>query len=471
MKIYTNNRNAGPRRRSRVKICAATFFLLILVLFITGGVIEMQRIHINTQSFTESSKQLENPNRGFYHIFSFVITDEYVDYYDLVQDYYTWNSETSLVLAEINLCQYRAGEISREGLQNIDSLLYALAESGGGRQLIVRFLYDVEGKNLLYEPEDLDIILGHMEQLGEILRRHASSIFTLQGLFVGNWGEMHHTRYDSDEDLRTLAGTLARAVGKDVRLSVRTPAQWRMITQQGEDAGLAAQLGLFNDGIMGSESDLGTYDMDSQGPERRTREQELAFQEELCASVPNGGEVVADNPYNDFENAVRDLAAMHITYLNEDYDQAVLDKWAHSTVYGGVFDGMDGLTYIERHLGYRLLIDRVTADRRFFQQEVEIAVDFRNVGFAPLYHTPETVLVMRSEDFTKSYPIEHNLRTLGGEDVETARAVLPLAGLHAGSYSLYLSLVDPESGKAILLANGQEPEESGYFLGTIEVRY
>lgn len=433
----------------------------------------MQRIHVNTQSFTESSKQLENPNRGFYHIFPFVITDEDVDYHALVQDYYTWTSETSLVLAEINLCQYRAGEISREGLQNIDNLLYALAESGGGRQLIIRFLYDLEGQNLLYEPESLDIILGHMEQLGEVIRRHASSIFTLQGLFVGDWGEMHNTRYDSNEDLCLLAQTLARAVGTDVRLSVRTPAQWRTITQQGEEAGLAAQLGLFNDGIMGSDTDLGTYDMDSQGSERRTRGQELAFQEELCAGVPNGGEVIADNPYNDFENAVRDLAAMRITYLNEDYDQEVLDKWARSTVRGGIFDGMDGLSYIERHLGYRLLIDRVTADRRVFQQDVEIAVDFRNVGFAPLYNTPEAVLVMQSEGFTESYPIEHNLRALfgGGAGVETARAVLPVAGLPEGIYSLYLSLVDSASGKAILLATDQEPKESGYLLGTIEVRY
>ena len=37
------------------------------------------------------------------------------------------------------------------------------------------------------------------------------------------------------------------------------------------------------------------------------RMEELAFQEKLCSRVPNGGEVIIDNEYNDLECAIADL--------------------------------------------------------------------------------------------------------------------------------------------------------------------
>ena len=84
------------------------------------------------------------------------------------------------------------------------------------------------------------------------------------------------------------------------------------------------------------------------------------FQEKLCSRVPNGGEVIIDNEYNDLECAIADLKTMHVTYLNQDYDAAVLEKWASSAVQtSDCFDGMEGLSYIERHLGYRLVLSDV----------------------------------------------------------------------------------------------------------------
>ena len=111
---------------------------------------------------------------------------------------------------------------------------------------------------------------------------------------------------------------------------------------------------------MGTE-DYGTYRTeDGSGADslgRWSLEEELDFQKDLCRYVPNGGEVINNNSYNDFENAVKGLAERHITYLNQDYDQAVLKKWEKETVTEvGCFYGMDGYTYIDRHLGYRLLI-------------------------------------------------------------------------------------------------------------------
>ncbi len=77
----------------------------------------------------------------------------------------------------------------------------------------------------------------------------------------------------------------------------------------------------FNDGMLGSVSDYGTYSdntrQDAGDFSAWTREEELAFQDVLCSSVPSGGEVIVDNPYNDLENAIADLKTMHVSYLNE----------------------------------------------------------------------------------------------------------------------------------------------------------
>jgi len=85
------------------------------------------------------------------------------------------------------------------------------------------------GENEQYEPENLDIILQHMEQVGDVLREYHSCIYTLQGLFIGNWGEMNGTKYTDPDSMRKLAACLADVSDASTFLSVRTPAQWRKL--------------------------------------------------------------------------------------------------------------------------------------------------------------------------------------------------------------------------------------------------
>ena len=106
--------------------------------------------------FTESARQLRNPGRGYYNIYLFEITDEEVNYPQLVEAAYQKDKATTLTLVEINLQEYREGEISQAGLKNIDALFYALKKTD--KQLIVRFLYDWAGENEKYEPDRLDVI-------------------------------------------------------------------------------------------------------------------------------------------------------------------------------------------------------------------------------------------------------------------------------------------------------------------------
>ena len=194
----------------------------------------------------------------------------------------------------------------------------------------------------------------------------------------------------------------------------------------------------------------------------------------MCSRVPNGGEVIIDNEYNDLECAIADLKTMHVTYLNQDYDAAVLEKWASSAVQtSDCFDGMEGLSYIERHLGYRLVLSDVFMQHDFWEDTAEIKVSLKNVGFAPVYKECEPVFLVKDETGQTIYeriPSGDIASLAGGNEAEKKENFLtniPLRGVKAGCYSVYFAVRDTATGSFITFANDQKIEQEGYKIGTI----
>lgn len=470
------------KRKAKLIFFSGSLIITILtpvfVFFLIRG--SYGEVEVKSEIFTESSRELRNPNRGFYKLYSFRITDEKQDYQEMISTMYQEDEDTRLTLIQICLRSYSQGNITKEGLSNIEALFDALETLD--KQLIIRFTYDIEGENERYEPESLDVILAHMDQLSYILRKYSERIFSLQGLFTGNWGEMNGTKFDSDRDLRKLAEKLADVTDSTTYLSVRSPAQWRSIMQtQFWQAGNlpAGRLGLFNDGMLGNESDYGTYRTgeyadDGAAFPRLERKEELEFQNKLCSEVPNGGEVIHDNVYNDLNNAIKDLEMMHVTYLNKAYDQEVLKKWADTVITGeGCFKGMDGLTYIERRLGYRLVIVNTGIYCKNKERDLTVEVTLKNAGFAPLYKKTKAQMILYSEkkEQTLVYPITGDLHTLVGgnkkEDMLTLSAEIPLRELSEKEYTVYFSILDANTGEKILLANEEDTEWHGYRIGRV----
>lgn len=480
--------------KKAIKVC--TMFVCILIIlvgitvaFFSGTMISSVLVYRNhwdivtvEQSFIESNKELKNPDRGFYSMVGFFINDSEQNFDQQVKSKVA-NDSNALSLIQINLGKYKNGAITETGLKNIKALCQALESID--KQYIIRFLYDWDGKGMEAEPEDVKTILEHMNQVEDILEEYKSMIFTFQGVFVGSWGEMHGTRHMSRESMKLLMQQWFSVTPEETYLSVRTPQQWRIVTEISEESkvrstDLSRRLGLYNDGMMGTEQDTGTYGVLSKTEAGEfgqwNREEELAFQEELCKYVPNGGEVIIDNLFNDFENAVQSMKTMHVTYLNQAYDGRVLTKWQNHTVTGeGVFYGMDGLSYINRMLGYRHLIDTVSLNYNFWPDELDIAINIKNVGFAPIYKEPEKYLTVKNKEtgVIQTYPVTADLRSLaGGNDTDqilTIKKTLSLAGFEPGEYEVYFSMRDTDSGWYLELANEQEMQEYGYLVGAFSV--
>lgn len=432
----------------------------------------------------ETTLSVSNPYRGFLHIYGFTLSEEAPSAMAEQAQKYLDANRLPLMQIQVNLRNYSNVDLSENALAQLNTILSTL--SGGGRQLILRFLYDTSGNAVVTEPMQVSQILRHMEQVAPTVNQYASSVFLIQGAFTGNYGEMAGTRFGSFPDIQSLIGKLSEVIDPSIFLSVRTPSQLRGVTGTREtpspetayDGSLPSRLGLFNDGMMGSSNDLGTYDDTpnagtSEPEDKGTREEEITFQDTLCQYVPNGGEVVMDTPFNDLDAAIPTLQAMHISYLNADYDAAALDKWKNSSYQGmGCFDGRSGYAYIQEHLGYRYVLHGSSLTHEpFAASPYTLSLQILNTGFAPAYRKFDATLVLTDEETGAEHPFpaEMDNRTIQGGTLCTFELPLDLSELPEGDYRVTFFLTDPATGKRIQFAGDNASLDGSNEVGTLSI--
>ncbi len=435
-------------------------------------------------TLTETREVLENPGRGWYQIYGYALSDDSIDTSESIRESYKHDTESKLAMLQINLKNYRTSPISNTALKQLELILSSWEQSG--KQLILRFLYDWDGMAITSEPEEIDLIMNHMSQVASVVNRHAAAIYTLQGIFVGNHGEMHNSNHMSDASMHLLIEHLAEVTDPSIYLSVRTPAQWRSIVssyeplpaEQGFSNSLYSRIGLFNDGMLGSESDCGTYgnvsiSKASGYSDKGTRSEELAFQNQLCRYVPNGGEVIIDNPYNDLSTAISDLYQMHISYLNSMHDPSVLDKWKTSIYQGtDIFNGSSGYEFIGNHLGYRYVLNSTgLIYHPFRNKNTALTIDINNIGFANSYKKYEVSVNLINTDTKQIQKISVSTDTRTWLSGKVTRLTVPLdiPYYHMGNYQLYLDVTDPFSTQQIQFANTGYDRSLGYYIGNLSI--
>lgn len=460
----------------RYLLLALLLVVLTCILFFRARYLHIEFTEVPQEEITEP---LSNPWQGFYHIKGYVLSDTEPTKETLLNDTDLLSNE-KLYLLQINLRNYKEQTLTEAALERLEAILNAWSQNN--RQLILRFLYDWDGKASEQEPESIDIVLNHISAIGPIVNRFSHSVYLLQGLFVGNYGEMHGSNFHTQGDIRMLASQLADSVSPDIYLSVRTPAQLRTILDTGTilsqseafSGSLAARLGLFNDGMLGSSTDVGTYADNlttdtSDYTKIYNREKELQFQEQLNCFVPNGGEVILENPYNDLEPAITDLSRMHVSYLNADYDSSVLDKWKYSIYQGNdIFNGCSGYDYIKAHLGYRYRLGECNLQfHPIMDPEAILSLKLENIGFSSCYRPLEAMIILYHTEtgVSSSFLLTEDLRFLGGNSSMELVTSLPVRELDNGTYQVYLKICDVTTGLEIRLAHVQQ--ENGYLLSNM----
>jgi hypothetical protein len=275
-------------------------------------------------------------------------------------------------------------------------------------------------------------------------------------MLVGSWGEMHDSEYLSPEHLHKMWSCMREYLGEDICLAVRTPSQWR--TLKSEEDFLQkkySRLSLFDDGILGSLTHLGTFGtMTKEAAGWRgawTRKEELDFISRLTESLPCGGEVTSCTgedaaKVREADSIISELKNMHLVYLDSTYDMEVLNRWKQINYTGsGIWQGRSLYEYIGSHLGYRLTVKSVQM-KRTWRGKAEFTIEIENTGFGKLFQDAELFLMIENEHQQKEVPVSMDLRKILPGTVLRGKAV-----------------TEPARGKVFLKARRRSDGRSIYF--------
>lgn len=457
---------------------------LFIMVFVMRNILCL-KITAEWNEFTESEEYLLNRECGFYNMRGVKISDDLPLKNDVYEEIENEKNNLTLELLQIHIGAYKDSYISDSGLLQIKKVFDAYLKRNDV-DLIVRVLYDWDGKGMEAEPDNIELVLAHMEQFGNIFKEYEKIIYIVQGIFVGSWAEMHNSRYLTDNYYQTLIEKMDEVVPKSIFLAVRTPAYWRNATKRMEPLEmeealqritLESRLSLFNDGILGNILDCGTYgDIKREEAQlfsdKWVREDELEFQKQLNLYVPNGGEVVLENPLNDLSEADSIFRKMHLSYLNKDHDTEVLEKWKSSLYMGDeqLYAGMTDYEYVQRHLGYRFVIRDVNIKRNgWMRQNLSLSVEIENVGYANRYTECSVEILL------KSTVTEKTLLFIPDTDVRKWNAgtkinvTVDCDIVQGEEYEVFLKVSGKKNKENILFANKNICTEDGAcFLGKIK---
>lgn len=414
---------------------------------------------------TESTAPLRNPVRGFYRLYSFFAEQE--PDFDSLQ--WCMDETATLALVIIDIGAYREKELDQPAIEHIKAILDFFADRK--LDIILRIAYDHQGNALEREPFFFAQITEHLKQLIPLLNQYKSILFVFQGMLIGNWGEMHTSRFLATPKLKEM-WKLLKETDKSIFYAVRRPVHWRLLHPD-ECVNMKLpcdNMGLFDDAIFGSDSNLGTF-----GTEAKecagwdgmwSREDELEFEELLCRYVPNGGEVICGEQYAEERNISKTidvLKRMHITYLNKDYDKKILDiwselKWPESDVWAD----KSLYEYIDSHLGYRFWVKDVKLTPDINNSAgLLLTVYVENVGFANFYQDAEVFLELEEADgATLTLSLQADLRNW-----DCQKTVTITCAIKQMDCKIYLYAKRAQDNRKIFFAN--ENGTDRVLLGTL----
>lgn len=415
----------------------------------------------------ECSAYVSNPARGWYGIYTFQAEKK------IHPEELKWSlrKEETLVLVLVDVGGFQERPLDPETLENIRKILRFFEENQ--RDVIFRPVYDREGKGREREPASFELVLEHLGQLGALLKENPYSVFVFQGFLVGSWGEMHDSVYLSEDCLKRMWERLQPNLGKMIYGAVRTPAQWRTLVSEEEfETGSFPKLGLFDDGIFGSGTHLGTFGtMMGEAAGWNTswiREEELAFLKTMGKGLPIGGEAVfpdctgvAETVGCDREKVTAELKKMHLTYLNRAYDQRLLDIWEEESLSGsGSWAGKSLLDYVGAHLGYRFVLQNVELEKSFGSRKLRFLFEIENCGFGGFFQEAELFLILKAGEKSEKFPIPVDFSAwTGGEKRKLELRFEPQEA------EIFLELRRKKDGAFIRFANEESADR--LYLGSL----
>ena len=360
-----------------------------------------------------------------------------------------------------------------------------------GCTIALRFRYDDDGTQNP-EPATFEMLKSHMEQLREsgIFTDYQDILMYVESGMVGCYGEQWGGKYCSLEQKAELLDLWLDIVPDPIPVTVRTPnifAVWAGIKQAeladwtSEPGSRAARIGLYDDGYMGSDSDLGTY---------VNRETETAWLGRQTRTSYFGGEFSGNlefaQKYSTYlpENAIPEMYRTHLSYINSNifklYQDYTFDKtYDVPDADNSAYYGQTVYKFMRDHLGYRFVLRSADVTGNAEQGgKIRAAFKVENTGFAnPVREQKCEILLEKGGCFYRA-PVKIDSRQWQSCTVseETLDLQLP-SGIEPGDWRVCLKLSIGENTteqlalRSVQFANADTYDASlgANYLGTVRV--
>ena len=351
-----------------------------------------------------------------------------------------------------------------------------------GGSLIVRLGYTWSDRQGC-EPNDFDIVLGHVRDLSKIMADYDDVIVGVEAGIAGPWAEMHSSDYCKKEYMNRILKTYCDNLGGRISILVRT-AYYLDAFAETNTVGTLAMLpfqdkdlkrfGRDNDGYLGTWWDYGTWSG------KWKRELGCQLLDSICRDNPYGGELAyvsmdwleknreKSGDLLDIEkwNIVKDWYQEHLNYLRNIGDRKhslcafIAKKTFSSDVYRfeGMpdlheYDGIDLHKFMYDHMGYRFVVRDARLPKKMSPGKAAmIGLKVENTGFGRLLlpSRAEVVFVSGGETFTAPVDgLKDGISSLLGAQTLSLplRFTMPKE-MKAGEYDLYLRFSAPLKDEA-----------------------
>ena len=394
---------------------------------------------VATTTYTNDPNTIfANPERGFYAMY-----ETYASAYQSLSASELQNLRTqsavSLLMREWYLDSFVNTDLTQGFLDKIAADFSVIRQVG--MKGVLRFAYTANSTKP-YGDASKTRVLGHIAQLKPILVANSDVIAVLQAGFIGAWGEWYYTDYFGDNgtisasqwtDRQDVVTALLDALDLQRPIQLRTPAFKQhfygtaALTSAEAFSGAAkARVGHHNDCFLADATDMGTY---------ANVAADKAYLAAENLYVPQGGETCATSSYSVWSNAAQDMANLHWSFLNQDYQPDVLASWGTN------------IDIAKRKLGYRLSLDSgsYSAIAKTGGQ-FEASLSIRNDGYAAPFNPRGLSLVLRNTNLGTIYlaklPDDPRRFAPGSSTTISHTFCLP-SDIPAGTYALLVSLADP----------------------------
>ena len=441
-------------------------------------------------TFTEASGEVTNPERGMMSYSKFNFEKGSVpSVKNIPQDY----TGESLAFILFYLTDFMNSDISSSALTFISAELDKVRAAN--KKAILRFAYEetyVENAQHEATPSQ---ILRHLDQLSNILSKNADIIYLVQAGWLGTYGEWYYKTNNNGESVsgytdyykftvsgnsvtdfnnnhKNLIDKMLAVVPSPIHIGLRTAfykryclspgsiSSWTPITSWADEPGANERLAFYNDGLRGSDSDVGTFKSQVDRDMWYSQGNWLACGGEMSYRSEDAFNALSAD-LKDCDKGIAEMRRQHLSYLHYSTSNRFMAKWNSE----GRFED------IKKALGYRLVLKSadITYPDLNAGSTVKYSISMVNTGCAPvMYARPFKLVLKKGSSVTVLVENLADVRTISMDQPTVLEGSFVLPQTVSGGDKLAIWLPDNASGLqnniaySIRLANSDVSWDSGY---------